>query len=211
MPTKIDLKLEQSQQDVSNDVFVSIEEVEELKRNTRHHGPSDAMHNPSHPFEFLSTETSLILLGLYNKSSRDKESLGEDASKQERRIDAIDQDEDITLVNVQEDAEMFDVNDLGGQEVFVAKQEVVKDVNANIVEEVVNATQDSIATTTITTKEITLVKALKDLKTSKPKVKGIDIQEQEEPEPVKPKKKDQIRLDEEAALKLQAEFNEEER
>nr|GFB20371.1 hypothetical protein [Tanacetum cinerariifolium] len=30
--------------------------------------------------------------------SSDEESLGEDASKQERRIDAIDQDEDITLL-----------------------------------------------------------------------------------------------------------------
>nr|GEX88722.1 hypothetical protein [Tanacetum cinerariifolium] len=33
MPTKIELTLEQSQQDVSNDVLVSIEGVEELKRN----------------------------------------------------------------------------------------------------------------------------------------------------------------------------------
>nr|GEU99920.1 hypothetical protein [Tanacetum cinerariifolium] len=33
MPTKIELTLEQSQQGVSNDVLVSIEEVEELKRN----------------------------------------------------------------------------------------------------------------------------------------------------------------------------------
>nr|GEV12927.1 hypothetical protein [Tanacetum cinerariifolium] len=33
MPTKIELALEQSQQDVSNDVLVSIEGVEELKRN----------------------------------------------------------------------------------------------------------------------------------------------------------------------------------
>ncbi|GJV16126.1 hypothetical protein Tco_1361449 [Tanacetum coccineum] len=33
MPTKIELTLEQSQQGVSNDVLVSIEGVEELKRN----------------------------------------------------------------------------------------------------------------------------------------------------------------------------------
>nr|GEZ65913.1 hypothetical protein [Tanacetum cinerariifolium] len=46
MPTKIELTLEQSQQGASNDVL------------TRHHGPSNAMHNPSQPFEFLSTETS---------------------------------------------------------------------------------------------------------------------------------------------------------
>nr|GEV68707.1 ribonuclease H-like domain-containing protein [Tanacetum cinerariifolium] len=53
-----------------------------------------------------------------------EESLGEDASKQER-IDAIDADEEITLVNVQynADKEMFNVDALNGEEVFVAKQE----------------------------------------------------------------------------------------
>nr|GEZ94275.1 hypothetical protein [Tanacetum cinerariifolium] len=77
------------------------------------------------------------------ESFRDKESLGEDASKQGRRIDAIDANEDNTLVN-DADNKMFDVDDLGE-------------------------------------------------------------------EPVKPKKKDQIRLDVEAALKLQVGFDEEER
>nr|GEV87748.1 hypothetical protein [Tanacetum cinerariifolium] len=61
------------------------------------------------------------------ESSDNKESLGEDASKQERRIDDIDADEDITLVNVQDDTEMFDADkDLGGEEVFL-EQEVVAD------------------------------------------------------------------------------------
>ncbi|GKD16173.1 hypothetical protein Tco_1205331, partial [Tanacetum coccineum] len=43
--------------------------------------------------------------------SSDEESLGEDASKEGRRINAIDEDKGITLVNVQDDAdkEMFDV------------------------------------------------------------------------------------------------------
>nr|GEU51442.1 uncharacterized mitochondrial protein AtMg00810-like [Tanacetum cinerariifolium] len=107
--------------------------------------------------------------------ARDEESLGEDASKQERRINVINADEDITLVSVQDDAdkEMFDVDDLGGEEVFVARR------NDNVVEEVVDATQVSTATTTviITTKEITLAQALKAIKTSKPKVKGIVFQE----------------------------------
>ncbi|GKF43610.1 hypothetical protein Tco_0130162, partial [Tanacetum coccineum] len=69
------------------------------------------------------------------ESSSDEEDLGEDASKQGRRINAIDADEDITLVNVQDDAdnEMFDVNALNGEEVFVAGQ------NENVVEEIVNA------------------------------------------------------------------------
>nr|GEU74895.1 hypothetical protein [Tanacetum cinerariifolium] len=141
-----------------------------------------------------------------SKSLDDEESLGEDASKQ-GRIEAIDVDEAITLVNVQDDAEMFDVDYL-----------------------------DSTATITIPTEEITLAQALEALKTSNPKVKGIVIQEKEEPgksttttatipkqqsrdkgrgimikEHVKPKKKDQIRLDEEVAKRLQVEFDEEER
>nr|GEY50613.1 hypothetical protein [Tanacetum cinerariifolium] len=140
------------------------------------------------------------------ESSRDEESLGEDASKQERRIDVIDADKDITLVN-DADNEMFDVDDLG--------------------------VSTAATTVTITTEEITLAQALEALKTSKPKAKGIVFQEPSKStttktiissqqsqdmdrgimieEPVKPKKKDQIRLDEEVALKLQAEFDEKER
>ncbi|GJY19647.1 hypothetical protein Tco_0391138 [Tanacetum coccineum] len=163
------------------------------------------------------------------ESSGDEASLGKDASKQ-GRINAIDADEEITLVSVQDDAdkEMFDVDALNGEEVFVAGQ------NENVVEEVVDAAQVSTAATTvtITTKEITLAQALKALKTSKPKVKGIVFQEPGKStttttissqqsqdkgkgiliEPVEPmKKKDLIRLDEEVALKLQAEFDKEER
>nr|GEV99997.1 hypothetical protein [Tanacetum cinerariifolium] len=80
------------------------------------------------------------------ESSRDEARLGEDASKQERRIDAINADVDITLVSIHDDAdkEMFDVDTL-----------------------VVDAAQVSIAATTITitTEEITLAQALKALKT----------------------------------------------
>ncbi|GKF15495.1 hypothetical protein Tco_0056957, partial [Tanacetum coccineum] len=58
------------------------------------------------------------------ESSGDEEDLGEDASKQGRRINSIDVDEDIILVNVQDDDdnEMFDVDALNGEEVFVARQ-----------------------------------------------------------------------------------------
>nr|GEY40371.1 hypothetical protein [Tanacetum cinerariifolium] len=128
-------------------------------------------------------------------SSKDELNLGEDASKQER-IEAIDTDEDITLVNDQDDAEMFDVS-------------VAGKINAASI-----ATTNSVAVT-ITTKEVTLAKALVELKASKPKKshdkgKGIVVEE-----PVKPKKKEQIRLNKEAALKLQAElqaeFEEEQR
>nr|GEY39141.1 hypothetical protein [Tanacetum cinerariifolium] len=87
----------------------------------------------------------------------------------------------------------FWVIDLGGEEVFVVEQKVV-----------------STAATTVTTEVLTLAQALKALKTLKLRVKGIVIQEQEELELVKPKKKDQIRLDEETAKRLQAKFDKEE-
>ncbi|GKF29709.1 hypothetical protein Tco_0096051, partial [Tanacetum coccineum] len=164
------------------------------------------------------------------ESFGDEENLDEDASKQ-GRINAIDADDDITLVSVQDDAdkEMFDMDALNGEEVFVAGQ------NENVIEEVVDVAQVSNAATTvtITIKEITLAQVLEALKTSKPKVKGIVFQEpckstttstissqqsQEKgkgimiEEPIKPmKKKDQISFDEETALKLQDEFDEEER
>ncbi|GJY20800.1 hypothetical protein Tco_0393366 [Tanacetum coccineum] len=107
--------------------------------------------------------------------------------------------------------------------------------NENVVEEVVDVAQVSTAATTvtITTKEIILAQVLEALKTSKPTVKVIVFQEPGKStttttissqqshdkgkgimieEPVKPmKKKDQIIFDEETALNLQAEFDEEER
>ncbi|GKG32977.1 hypothetical protein Tco_0430487, partial [Tanacetum coccineum] len=145
----------------------------------------------------------------------------------------IDADDDITLVSIQDDAdkEMNDVDALNGEEVFVAGQ------NENVDEEVVDVAQVSttVTTVTITTAEITLAQALEALKTSKPKVKGIVFQEPSECTPTRPtltissqqsyekgkgimieepiepmEKKDLIRLDEEVALELQAEFDEEE-
>ncbi|GKF12996.1 hypothetical protein Tco_0050922, partial [Tanacetum coccineum] len=73
------------------------------------------------------------------ESSSNKESLGEDASKQ-GRINAINADEEITLVSVQNMyEEMFDVNVLDGEDVFVAEQEVAankENDEVNVVEEV---------------------------------------------------------------------------
>ncbi|GKC48851.1 retrovirus-related pol polyprotein from transposon TNT 1-94 [Tanacetum coccineum] len=115
---------------------------------------------------------------------------------------------------------MFDVSDLAGEEVFVAEQGVSdKDVNLSV-------------------DEVTLAQALAALKTAstRPKAKGLVIHEKEqapivssqqpsqakiqdkgkakmiEPEPVKKlSKKDQLKLDEEVAQRLQAEFDEQER
>nr|GEY37542.1 ribonuclease H-like domain-containing protein [Tanacetum cinerariifolium] len=138
------------------------------------------------------------------ESSGDKVSFGEDASKEGMRIDAIDADEYITLVN-DADKEMFNVDNLGGEEVFVARK------NENVVEEVVNVAQVSTATTivTITTEEITLAQALEALKNSKPKVKGIVFQEPEKKYPLTPptlsmmlEKKLQIDFESEMAYQL---------
>ncbi|GJU71907.1 hypothetical protein Tco_1263312 [Tanacetum coccineum] len=152
------------------------------------------------------------------ESFRDEESLGEDASKQ-GRINAIDADEDITLVNDQDDADMFDVNTLTGDEVLAEQEVAAKDMN--------------LSAATITNVEITLAQALAELKSAKPKADKVVIQEPEQgtttitpttiipvPKPlqdkgkgiiieepvveqVKPMKRlEQMRLDEELAFKL---------
>nr|GEU91915.1 ribonuclease H-like domain-containing protein [Tanacetum cinerariifolium] len=127
--------------------------------------------------------------------------LGEDASKQ-RRISDINADEGITLVSTHDDDEIFDVD---------------KDLSVTT----------AATTPTISIDEVTLAQALAELKHTKPKAKakGIVFHEPEEStttttipkpksqdkgkakmieEPVKLKKKDQIQLDEEVAMKLQA-------
>nr|GFB29509.1 hypothetical protein [Tanacetum cinerariifolium] len=85
----------------------------------------------------------LYKVGLTNRvdSYEDEKSLGEDASKQGKKINDVD--EDITLVNDQDDVEMFDVNDLHDEEVFIEKEVADKEVNdevQKVVEEVVKDT-----------------------------------------------------------------------
>ncbi|GJV68167.1 hypothetical protein Tco_1483676 [Tanacetum coccineum] len=134
------------------------------------------------------------------ESSDDEESLGEDASKQ-GRIDAIDADEEITLVSV------HDVNVSAGEE------EVVEVINtAKLIIDVaqVSAAGDKVSTasaaTTVSAATTTTATTVDDITLAQDKGKGILI------EPLKPlKKKDQIRLDEETALNLHADFDEEER
>ncbi|GJQ95449.1 hypothetical protein Tco_0006588, partial [Tanacetum coccineum] len=153
------------------------------------------------------------------KKFEKKDSLGEDASKQ-GRIDAIDADKEINLVSV---------HDMNVSAVSAA---------GDIVSTASAATTISVATTTTaiikTVDDITLAQALEEMKSTKPKKKGVVIQELGEStttiysqlssqqsqekgkgvliEPVKPmNKKNQIRLDEETALNLQAKFDEEER
>ncbi|GKB93469.1 hypothetical protein Tco_0979606 [Tanacetum coccineum] len=142
----------------------------------------------------------------------------------------MQRDEEIILVSV------HDVNVSVGEEVFVAEQDVVEEVVdvINTAKLITDAAQVSVATTTTaiikTVDDITLSQALEEMKSTKPKKKGVVIQELDEStttissqqsqekckgiliEPVKPmNKKNQIRFDEETALNLQAEFDEKER
>ncbi|GJQ96600.1 hypothetical protein Tco_0007739 [Tanacetum coccineum] len=173
-------------------------------------------------------------------SSDDEASLGdqEDASKQGRKIHDIDADEDITLENVH-DADMFGVHDLDGDEVFVETEEPVVNAATTTSTIPVSAAKD------LSDVDMTLAQALAELKSTKPKAvttaatttttavtrpkaKGLVIQEQEQAstpitsskdkgkgimveEPLKMKKKDQVLFDEQEAIRLQAQFDEEER
>ncbi|GJX16911.1 hypothetical protein Tco_0217743 [Tanacetum coccineum] len=143
----------------------------------------------------LNELMALFSLAARVESSNNEESLGEDASKQER-IDAINEVEKITLVNI------HDMDVSAGGDTFSAASVATNVSDATIVSA---ATNGSAATTTTTATitnvdDVTLAQALKEMKNTKPKQKGVVLQEL-----------DQIRLDEEIALKLQAAFNEEER
>nr|GEU64826.1 hypothetical protein [Tanacetum cinerariifolium] len=120
--------------------------------------------------------------------SADEASLGEDASRQGRIIDDIDADEGITLVdetvenqgrfNDQEDAKMlFDFSDdLRGEEVFVSQEVPLKEVSAVDKVNVVSTA----TTTTAIIDDITLDKALMEIKRAKPKADKVVIQEPEQ-------------------------------
>ncbi|GKB18622.1 hypothetical protein Tco_0852545 [Tanacetum coccineum] len=173
----------------------------------------------------------LYKVGLTTRvESSDEEGLDEeDASKQGRRIHDIDADEDITLVNDQDDANMFGVNELDGDEVIVDNVDAAEEVTAviekaklvSVAEETVNAAATTVSTAStipVTDVEITLAQALAELKSAKPKADKVKAQDKskgimvEEPmvEQVKPiKRLEQMRLDEELAFKLQAEEEEE--
>ncbi|GKG23155.1 hypothetical protein Tco_0388458, partial [Tanacetum coccineum] len=96
----------------------------------------------------------------------------------------IDANEDIYLVNVQTDEDMFGVNDLDGDEVIAESVDVVNtaEETRSVVEEVTDVTVPvSAATTTtaITDVEINLAQALAELKSAKPKADKVVIQKPE--------------------------------
>ncbi|GKA68297.1 hypothetical protein Tco_0768214 [Tanacetum coccineum] len=138
---------------LSNDLLLArAEEIVSLKRRVK-------------KIEQKKRSRTHVLKRLYKvglttrvESSGDEEDLGEDASKQRRRIHNIDADEDITLVNDQYDVDMFDVNTLTGDEVLAEQEVVAKDVN-------------------LTVDEVTLAQPLAALKSVKPKVKANVIED----------------------------------
>ncbi|GKE57673.1 hypothetical protein Tco_1496858, partial [Tanacetum coccineum] len=96
------------------------------------------------------------------ESSDNEESLGEDVSKQ-GRIDAIDTDEEITLVSVYD----MNVSAVSAAGDIVSTASAAKTVSAA-----------TITTATIKTiDDITLAQALKEIKSTKPKKKRVVIQE----------------------------------
>nr|GEV93668.1 hypothetical protein [Tanacetum cinerariifolium] len=170
------------------------------------------------------------------------------ASKQRKMIDDLDVNERVALVDETQgrsynDQDMFDTRILDDEEATVEKEVSTADLVTTAGELVTTIgfeVSTAVVTSQISMDEITLAKALTDIKTSKPKAKGIVIQEPSEtptPTPtdssqqpskakvkgaakmIEPEKllkgKDQIMIDEEVAKNLeaqmQAELEEEER
>ncbi|GKE08514.1 hypothetical protein Tco_1412065 [Tanacetum coccineum] len=144
-----------------------------------------------------------LLVGLTARveSSDDEESLGEDASKQ-GRITTIDTDDDITLVSVHDEMEVDEevVEVINTAKLIIDATQVSDAGDKVSTASAATTVSASTTTTAITVDDITLAQALEEIKNTKPKQKGVVIQEL-----------DQISFDEETALKLQAEFDEEER
>ncbi|GKA77806.1 hypothetical protein Tco_0784343 [Tanacetum coccineum] len=112
--------------------------------------------------------------------SYEDEGLGEEGASKQGRIFDIDADKDITLVNDQDDADMFGVNDLDGDEVIVDNAEVVKTATTVSVANTIPVSAATTTTTTITKVKITLAQELAELKSAKPKADKAVIQEPEQ-------------------------------
>ncbi|GJY96704.1 retrovirus-related pol polyprotein from transposon TNT 1-94 [Tanacetum coccineum] len=190
--------LQQRVLDLETTKTTQANEIASLKRRVEKLGKKDR--SRTHKLKRLYK----VGLSARVESSGDDEDLGEDASKQGRRIHDIDVDEDITLVN--DDNEIFDVDALAGEEVFVVEQ------SRNVVKEVVvvidAASTILVSAATIIDVEITLAQALVELKSGKLKADKIEEPVVEQVKPIK--RLEQMRLDEELAFKLQAEEEEEE-
>ncbi|GJW36940.1 putative ribonuclease H-like domain-containing protein [Tanacetum coccineum] len=103
--------------------------------------------------------------------SSDEEGLGEEDASKQGRIDDIDANEDIYLVNVHSDKDMFGVNDLEGNEVIVKTE---------VDHEVVVETEVTSKDVNLSVNKVTLAQALAALKSTKPKADKVMLQEPEQ-------------------------------
>ncbi|GJS05044.1 hypothetical protein Tco_0321552 [Tanacetum coccineum] len=200
-------------------------EIDNLKRRVKKLEKKDSKRTPKHK--------SLYKVGLSAKVvSSDDEGLGEeDASKQRRKSHDIDADEDITLASTHFDADtnMFRVHDLD----VVAAKDVNLSVDEVTLAQALAALKSVKPKATTTPTKTTAATTITPTST-RPRAKGIVFHDQEQAptptpivssqqpsqdkgkgkmvkeEPVKKfSKKDQLKLDEEFAFKLQAEEEEE--
>ncbi|GJY77218.1 hypothetical protein Tco_0482334 [Tanacetum coccineum] len=118
------------------------------------------------------------------ESSNDSLGAQEDASKQGRRIEDIDADAEVTLVNETQERQdedlMFDTGVLDGDEMFVDATTGEKDEQSTKIDDstageavTTAGVEDSAAPTIPTTVEETLAQTLMEIKAAKPKAKGI--------------------------------------
>ncbi|GJT16042.1 hypothetical protein Tco_0874748 [Tanacetum coccineum] len=154
--------------------------------------------------------------------SSEEASLGdqEDASKQGRKIDDIDIDAEITLVDESQGSDnddlMFDRGVLNDEEVFaghdMAKKEVSTADPVTTVGEVVTTNNVEVSTAsptaaTITNVELTLAQTLAEFKSARPKTKEVVMHETSESITTKTP----ITSSKDKVIRLQAQFDEEER
>nr|GFA62644.1 hypothetical protein [Tanacetum cinerariifolium] len=158
-------------------------------------------------FEQLTLMGVLDLETTKTTQAMEIESLKRRAKKLEKkqRIADIDAIEDIYLVNVHKDKDIFGISDSNGDEVILKYAEMLFDVADNLRGEEVFVSQEvplkevsavdevqatrTATTTTVTIDDITLAKALMEIKNAKPnttaastrpKAKGLVIHDQEE-------------------------------
>ncbi|GKA28671.1 hypothetical protein Tco_0714916 [Tanacetum coccineum] len=155
------------------------------------------------------------------ESSGDEEDLGEDAFKQERRINAINADKDITLEVFVAEQEVANEKDDDGEitlaQALIEMKSIKPKVKGIVFQEPGESTTKTATIPTLRKGIVitklgtpTITRSLQQLSQAEVQDKGKG--KMLEPEHVKPTKKDvQIMLDEKAAKKLQAEFDEEER
>ncbi|GKD91989.1 hypothetical protein Tco_1371826 [Tanacetum coccineum] len=139
------------------------------------------------------------------------------------RVESSGDEEDLVSVQDDSDAEMFDVGTLTGDEVFAEQEVAAKDVNLTVDEvtlaqalAALKSVKPKVKWDVIKEPSVPISAAIASKKIFTTTITGKSLGQSKgkmvEPEPVKPtKKKVQNMLDEEIALKLQVEIDEEER